>query len=326
MIAVVGCETELGRRVTAGLNGAEVMGLGIGETEIPTGTTCLIVLTPGDYDTLASRRRSATAGTEAILNAATHAGVRRIVVLSSAMVYGAWPNNPMPLTEEAPLRPSQDFTFARQLAATEYLVENWRREDPDRRVCVLRPVPAMARRGTPSVVRALAAGYGLRAGEDDAPCQFVHLDDVASAVVLAAEKELDGVFNVSADGFIDASVARALAGDPPRLRLPGRMADRIAGLRWRFQRGPIPPGLRPYTRWPWLVANDRLRAEGWAPTATHEQVYVEGTQTRWWTMMTPKRKQELSLGVAATLVALLLGVLSVIGWRSLRGRRAARRG
>ena len=33
-------------------------------------------------------------------------------------------------------------------------------------------------------------------------------------------------------------------------------------------RGPIPPGLRSYTRAPWTVANDKLRAEGWRPTVT----------------------------------------------------------
>ena len=68
-----------------------------------------------------------------------------------------------------------------------------------------------------------------------------------------------------------------------------------ADLRWRFQRGPIPPGLRSYTRAPWLVANDRLKAHGWTPTVTNEQAYVEGTEARWWTMITPKRRQELSL-------------------------------
>ena len=326
MIAVEGADTELGRRVLRSLGTDGVVALEVGATEVPSGTSTLVVLSSGDYDTLATRRRSATTGAGAVLASAEQVGVQRIVLLSSAMVYGAWPNNPMPLTEEAPLRPGQEFAFARQLAATEFLVESWRRAEEHRRVCVLRPVPAMAARGTSSVARALAAGYGLRAGEEDAPCQFVHLDDVASAVLLAVERDLDGVFNVAPDGSIDASSVRALAGDPPRLRLPGRAADLVSGLRWRFQRGPIPPGLWPYTRWPWLVANDRLRAEGWRPTATNEQVYVEGTETRWWTMLTPKRKQELSLGVAAGVLLALVTTFTVLGWRALRGRRAARRG
>ncbi|HEY6415623.1 MAG TPA: NAD(P)H-binding protein, partial [Acidimicrobiales bacterium] len=40
-----------------------------------------------------------------LLDAAGDAAVPHLVVLSSATVYGAWPNNPVPLTEEATLRP-----------------------------------------------------------------------------------------------------------------------------------------------------------------------------------------------------------------------------
>jgi hypothetical protein len=71
------------------------------------------------------------------------------------------------------------------------------------------------------------------------------------------------------------------------------------------------------------VANDRLKAEGWAPTVTNEQAYVEGTEAKWWTMVTPKRRQEIALG---GLAAVLLGV-SVGIWRGVRRaqrRRAAR--
>jgi nucleoside-diphosphate-sugar epimerase len=238
------------------------------------------------------------------------------------MVYGAWSNNPVPLTEEALLRPAHDFAYARQLATAELLVDTWRRDRPGRRVAIVRPAPAMAADGTSSVVRALAAGYGLRAGEDDAPCQFVHLDDVADALTITVTDELDGVFNVAPPGAIDASTLRALAGERPRLRLPGAAAEVAAQMRWRFQRGPIPPGLRPYTRWPWLVASDRLRAHGWQPSATSEQVYVEGTETRWWTLLTPQRKQEVSLGVFAMAVALAVLVAARTVRRVVRAKRA----
>ena len=104
----------------------------------------------------------------------------------------------------------------------------------------------------------------------------------------------------------------------PRLKLPDRVSEAITGLRWRFQRGPIPPGLRSYTRSPWLVANDRLKAVGWRPTVTNEQAYVEGTEAKWWTMVSPKRRQELSLGGLAVVV---LGITLAV----LRGVRRAHR-
>ena len=42
---------------------------------------------------------------ERLLAAAADVGVEHLVVRSSAMVYGAWPDNPVPLTEDAPVRP-----------------------------------------------------------------------------------------------------------------------------------------------------------------------------------------------------------------------------
>jgi nucleoside-diphosphate-sugar epimerase len=251
---------------------------------------------------------------DAIAGGATH-----LVLVSSAMVYGAYANNPIPLTEDAILRPDVDFVYARQLATVEAMADRWRRTHPDRTVTVLRPVVAMAADGTPSLAAALAAGYGQRLSEDDPPAQFLHLDDLASAVVLAVDRRLDGVFNVAPDGSIPGDRVRALTGRKWRLPLPDPLADVVESLRWRFQRGPIPPGLRSYTRHPWIVANDKLRAEGWAPSVTNEQAYVEGTESKWWTMVTPKRRQEIALGA-------MVGVLAVVGVvAGVTGRRWWRR-
>lgn len=310
-VVVTGATWPLGRRVVERLQSAAAM-FDVREAragEPLDSFDVLIHLAPGDHDALAARGRSAAVGTPEILEQATRAGAGYVLVLSSAMVYGAWPNNPIPLTEEATLRPDFGFAFARQLATVEQLVDDWSHSDPARRTCVLRPVPAMAADGTSSLVRALAAGMGGRLGVDDVPAQFVHLDDLADAVVLCVTNELTGVYNVSPDGFVPGSRVRALSGMSPRLRLPDRLGEFVADLRWRFQRGPIPPGLRPYVRSPWLVSNGRLRAAGWNPSVTSEQAFVEGTDAKWWTMLTPKRKQELALG--AMVSGLVVGLLSV---------------
>ncbi|MEX0847208.1 MAG: hypothetical protein WD023_05460, partial [Ilumatobacteraceae bacterium] len=203
------------------------------------------------------------------------------------------------------------------------MADDWRRAEPGRTVTVLRPAVAMAANGTSGIARALAFGMGQRFAVDDPPAQFVHLDDLATAVALAVERRLDGVFNVAPDGFIPAAQVRALAGATPRVQLPDRLAEVVDQLRWRFQRGPIPPGLRSYTRSPWLVANDRLKLQGWRPTVTNEQAYVEGTDAKWWTMVTPKRRQELALGgMVAAALGVVAGVVAVIRW--VRRRRASR--
>ena len=278
----------------------------------------LVWLAAHDADSRAQRRQSALEGLPEALAAAANA--QHVVLVSSALVYGAWANNPVPLTEQAALRPDVEFAYARQLGAAEQVVDEWRLSATGRTVTVLRPAVAMAADGTSGLARALAAGMGQRAGEADPPAQFLHLDDLATSVVLAARRRLDGVYNVAPDGWVAGERVRALAGAVPRVKLPDRVNEVVGNLRWRFQRGPIPPGLRGYTRWPWLVANDKLKAEGWRPTVTNEQAYVEGTEDKWWTMVSPKRRQELSLGIMVT--SAVVGAVVVIQFiRRVRRRR-----
>jgi nucleoside-diphosphate-sugar epimerase len=192
---------------------------------------------------------------------------------------------PRPVTEDAVLRPDVDFVYARQLATVEALADRWRRAAPDRTVTVLRPVVAMAADGTSSLARALAAGFGQRFGEDDPPAQFVHLDDLASAVVLAVDQRLDGVFNVAPTGGCPVNGAcadgRSATHPPPRSGSRGRLRRALA-----FQAGPIPPGLRSYTREPWLGGQRPLKAHGWSADG-HQRAGVRGgDRGRWWTMIT----------------------------------------
>ena len=321
-VLVTGAESSLGARVVTRLGNDDDFDVVVAPMIDEAHADIAVHLAAGDHDTRARRRESVTSGAAALLETAQATGVQHLVLLSSAMVYGAWANNPVPLTEDAALRPDLDFVFARQLASVEQMVDDWRTSVPGRTATVLRPVVAMAADGTSGLARALAAGMGQRSGEDDPGAQFLHLDDLASAVILATEQRLDGVFNVAPDGWVAADRVRALAGSAPRVRLPERVAEVVARIRWRFQRGPIPPGLRSYTQSPWLVANDRLKQAGWRPTITNEQAYVEGTEAKWWTMITPSRKQELALGGMAALLGGIVTTVVVLVRRANRRRKA----
>jgi nucleoside-diphosphate-sugar epimerase len=324
-VYVRGVRSALGRRVVAAVAELDEITVTVGAADAAPLTErydTIVDVGIGDHDALGARGESVTLGAAGLLADADAADAHHVVVLSSAMVYGALANNPVPLTESAVLRPNPTFVYARQLAAAEEAIEGWRVARPDRRVAVLRPAIPIAAGGTSSLARALTAGLGLVFGEADPDAQFVHHDDVASAAALAVERRLDGVYNVAPDGSVPGDRVRALSGRRFRVPLPGRLADVVSAIRWRFQRGPIPPGLRPYTRQTWIVANDKLRAEGWRPTVTNEQAYVEGTEAKWWTMVTPKRRQELALGgllVVVATVAVAGGITARRWWRRRPG-------
>jgi len=260
-------------------------------------------------------------GTRRLLDVLDGSGATQVVALSSAVVYGAWPNNPLPLTEDAPLRPNPEFAYAVQKAQIELAVDEWGSAEADRTTAVLRPCVALAEDGSSWMARVLAAGAGvLRTADVDPPAQFVHLDDLADAFELVRRHRLTGPFNVAPDGWVPGEEVRALAGSAPKPRLPESVAAKLAEWSWQFTRGPIPPGVVPYTRYPWVVANDRLKAAGWTPANTNEEAYVAGTDGSWWTMLSPRRRQELALGVAgAGVLAIACGAVAIVR-RSLRHR------
>jgi nucleoside-diphosphate-sugar epimerase len=335
IVVVTGARTALGRRVVQLLSAdptvAEIRSIDEAPSddddvvaEALDGATLLVHLifvADTEWRPRASERDNV--GGARRLVAMAH-DVTHIVGLSSALVYGAWANNPLPLTEDAPLRPNPEFSYALQRAQIEQLIADWVTAAPGRTATVLRPCITLSRDDNGGwIARSLAAAAGARLGEEDPPAQFLHTDDLARAVDLARRARLDGPFNVAPDGWVPGETVRALAGARPRLRLPAVLAARVAEWRWEFQQGPIPPGLLPYAESGWVIANDRLKAAGWKPRKTNEQAYVAGTEARWWTLLSPKRKQELSLGGMASLgtTALITALVLARRWVQRGGRR-----
>jgi nucleoside-diphosphate-sugar epimerase len=253
-----------------------------------------------------------------LLDACGSASVPRVVVLSTAMVYGAWANNPVPLTEDAALRPNPDFAPAVEAAEIERLAVEWRDDHPGSSVALLRPTVTVAEGHDSWLARGLRAAAALRSAEEEPPGQFLDLDDLAEAVDLAWRTGLDGAFNVAPDGWIAGEQVRALAGGP-RVRVPARVATRLASLRWRLRLAPTPPGLLPYGAHPWVIANDRLRAAGWHAAHSNEEAFVAGHRARPLATLSPQRRQELALGAS---VAGLAGLAAGAAWlvRYLSGR------
>lgn len=253
-------------------------------------------------------------GARRLLDAAGAVGAGSVVLLSSATAYGAWPQNPLPLTEDAPLRPNPGFTFAIEKAEIERHAWEWADDHPDVAVSALRPAMAVSDRGATWLSRVLWAASLLHRDDDAPPQQFVHLDDLASAAVLAADRRLEGPFNVAPDGWMEAEEVRALTGARPRVPLPTRAWRRVTGLGRGLGLTDLPAGVEPLLEHRWVVASDRLRAEGWAPVHSNEQAFVAAFEGSPWTEMSPKRRQELALGVMAAAIA-GASVAGATAWR-----------
>ncbi len=253
-----------------------------------------------------------------VLDAAGVAGVRQVVVLSTAMVYGAWAANSVPLTEHAPVRPNPDFSWAVVRAQIEQMAAEWGSREPDRVVTILRPAAVVTESSLGQLASVLHTARVGVAAEGDPPVQYLHIDDLASAVAVAVTTRLDGAVNVAPDGWIPPDALHDLEGPRPRVRVPSWVARALAALRWRSGVAPIPPGVVPYTSHSWVVANDRLRARGWRPEYTNEEAWVVSHDPGPLDRMPARRRQEIALLVAGLAVVGLI-VAAVVLIRRLRG-------
>jgi nucleoside-diphosphate-sugar epimerase len=258
-------------------------------------------------------------GTRRVLEAAAGAGIGAIVVVSSAMVYGAWPNNPVPLTEDAPLRPNPGVVFATQKTEIERLVAEWADDHPGLPVAILRPVTVVGPSIDGHLSQVFRDGLPVRMRGPGPPAQFLHHDDLIAAVHLAITSQLDGVYNVAPDGSIPHEGLLALAAPRLRVRLPWGSGGRVARRAWLAGLVEGPSALTPYLEQPWVVANDRLRAVGWAPEHTNEEAFVVAAEPSALQDMSVRRRQQLTLGAAAG------GLMGVAGGVVALVRRARHR-
>lgn len=266
-------------------------------------------------------RAGRLAGLRSLLRSAAEAGVRRVVLLSSAVVYGAWPDNPLPLSEDAPVRPDPAFGWAVEQAEAERLVGAWAADGEGREVTVLRPALVVAPEDEAFLVRALGGTRSVRAAGEPRPVQFVHVDDLASAVSRCTTGAFTGVFNVAPEGWITDADAAALAGNSlPRPALPARLVAPARRIGWRLGFGQTPPEAEAYATHPWVVAADRLRARGWQPGHSNEEAVVATTEASPLATLSPRRRQELLL--AAVGVVVLLGAAAGAA-AAVRHRRLA---
>ena len=213
-------------------------------------------------------------GTHNVLEAASAAGVGQLLVTSSSTAYGAFADNPVPLTEEHPVRGVPDFEYARDKAESDRLCQLWALRHPDRVMTIVRPCIVFGPNVDNYLVRLwtnqpFQADFGL----PDPGIQFVHEDDVVEAIAVLLSDRVAGAFNVAGDGVLATAECAEIIGTPRR-RVPLRLARRLASVMWKLRRSETPPGSLSFAIHPWLVSNEKLKREtSWRPRHSSRETF-----------------------------------------------------
>ena len=216
-------------------------------------------------------------GTKHLLEYATQYGVKKLLVLSSSYVYGALPENPYYLDEDAPLQVSRTYPEVRDLAEVDTLASAFLWRHPEVATTILRPVNVLGLNVHSAISSYLRMQYVPTVVGFNPMLQFIHEEDVADAIVLAVEKGLRGVFNLVGPGAVPLSVAIEETGGVA-VPLPEFVTRPAISALFRFGLYPFPPGVIDFAKYPCTIDGERFeRATGFRPRRQLEDIFASVT-------------------------------------------------
>ncbi len=194
-----------------------------------------------------------------VLESCVRTGVKHLVFLSSHTVYGARPDNPIPLTVRSPLRPQPDFPYGYDNFLSEQVLQEFAEEHGDTKVTILRTCMVLGPTQGNPVTQGFFKHWMLAAESHNPPLQFVYQDDLARVLDIVIQRGIEGVFNVAGDGIVFyREMAETIKSRV--LSLPSFLAYPLVRLTWnlRIQRESTAAGLN-LVRYPIVLSTGTLK-------------------------------------------------------------------
>jgi UDP-glucose 4-epimerase len=177
--------------------------------------------------------------------------VQRLVVLSTFHIYGAHPHNPIPISEDDPLRAALRFPQLSDAVQLDNLATTWIYRNRATRSVILRPCNIIGpniRNAISSYLRQSHLNYLLGFNP---MWQFIHQTDMVRALLLASASDTIGVYNVA--GGPSVPVAQAFSWSQGLVTpIPSSLASLLLRLR---RHSSIPPYFLDFLKYPCVIVD-----------------------------------------------------------------------
>ncbi|MBL6751611.1 MAG: NAD-dependent epimerase/dehydratase family protein [Nevskia sp.] len=213
-------------------------------------------------------------GTKRLLDLSRKYGVRQVMIHSTYFVYGASPYNPALLDEETPLKASEVTQDLVDSVELESLANIYLWKHPDLHITILRPCNLLGP-GVRNSMSILLARPLVPVLIGFSPMmQFLHVEDMADAMVLAFERNQPGIYNVAPEDYVPYQQAVIECGCRrlPIPSIPPALPKGISSaLNWNAF---FPPYLINYFKYP-VILDGRLFREtfGWKPRRNLNDIF-----------------------------------------------------
>ncbi len=207
---------------------------------------------------LAKRIDLSVMGTNRILELCERSGVKKVVILSTFHVYGAFPDNSIFLNEEAPLRASMRHPELRDVVEMDQICTNWMWKNQNTiSTVVLRPCNIVGTQIHNSMTKFLAGPIALSPIDYNPFFQFIHEFDMANILYQALGSLPTGTYNVAGSDFISLREALDVVGTrgiPFPIMLAGGLNSALKRINID-----VPNYLIDYLKFSCLISNQELQ-------------------------------------------------------------------
>jgi UDP-glucose 4-epimerase len=238
------------------------------------------IVTPPQGSTRELEHSIDVLGTENVLRACLEAGVGQLVYTSSGAAYGYHADNPVPLTEDDPLRGNPEFAYSDHKRLVEEMLARARSEHPELRQLVFRPGTILGERVANPITAMFERPVILGVQGSDIPFVIVWDEDVARCIAKGIRERRSGIYNVAGDGVITLrEMARRLG--KPYVALPAFVLETALGVARALGLTQLGPEQVNFLRYRPVLGNERLKSEfGFTPTHTSEACFERYRKAR----------------------------------------------
>lgn len=203
------------------------------------------------------RYRINLGGTQAVFEHCHTYKVKQVVFVGRHTYYGAASDSPLYHTEGEPPRALGSFPELADLVAADLFASTALWRYPEMKTAILRLVYTLDAPGTGTLASFLSNQRVPTVMGYDPLFQFMHEDDVVTAIVLALEKQLRGVFNVAGPQPLPLSVVIRRAGRTP-MPVPEPLLKAVLG---RFGLPRLSGGALAHLKYPIVIDSSAFRRE-----------------------------------------------------------------
>lgn len=215
-------------------------------------------------------------GTRNTLKQAHEANVEYFLHTSSTLAYGAYPDNPYPLTETNPLCGNKNFHYSYHKAIVEKMIDEFQEKNPNNmKIGKIRPSAILSPDLQNFVADILRGGWRtfflMPYPNENTRIQFLHLEDALEGFRIMLDNRLEGAYNICPNSDVRVGqIPNILKGRG--VKIPLRVLKTLLWVQWKLRLSRAPPAYLDFVAYPFVATNQKIQELGYSPKYSTEGV------------------------------------------------------